>query len=209
MHYDNLPQSQYIDIILDIIRTGIEQGKSKLKIHDNENKKNQQLTETFNLIGTSNEKARIAVNNEHIRAGENTREDIYFYLPDDSHTRIFYVEGKRLPKCGTRNEEEYIQGRNVSDNPSGGIERFKLGRHGEPERIKHNGLIAYIENQSISEWENIINKSIERKYPNDSLLEQISEKPNEYNSIHEYTCGVLGCFIMHHFWIDMTFKKVQ
>lgn len=207
MHFDNLPRNLYVDMILDIIRKGIEHGKGKLKIHDNENKKNQHLAEVFNLIGTLNEKVRFGVNNEHIREGENTREDIYFYLPDDGHTRVYYVEGKRLPKFSTRCEEEYVQGRNASNNPLGGIERYKLGKHGEPERIKHNGLIAYVENQSISEWENIINASIKKNYPNDSLLRQIPQNNKEYESVHEYNCDVEGSFIMHHFWIDLTCPK--
>lgn len=204
MQFDNLPPTPYLAIVLDIIRKGIAREKGNLKLKDNEGIKNQKLSEAFNFIGTQNEEIWIGVNKEHNPSGKQTREDIYFYLGGDMRPRIFYIEGKRLPKFKTSIEEEYVLGVNTSGNPSGGIERFKLGIHGESQRIKHNGLIAYIENKTVAEWENIINNSIASYYPADTILQKHPSFVNEYTSIHYYIGGIGGYSKMYHFWIDLT-----
>lgn len=204
MQFDHLPPAPYLAIILEIIRKGITREKVNLKLQDNESIKNQKLSEAFNFIGTQNEEIWIGVSKEHNPFGKQTREDIYFYLGGDKRPRIFYTEGKRLPKYKTSFEEEYVSGVNTSGNPSGGIERFKLGIHGESQRLKHNGIIAYIENKTIAEWEKIINKSIAFHYPNDTILQKDASFINEYTSIHNYTNGADGYFNMYHFWIDLT-----
>ena len=204
MQFDNLPPTPYLAIVLDIIRKGIAREKGNLKLKVKEGIKNQQLEEVFNEIATQNEKMWIGVSKEHTQLSKQSREDIYFYLGGDKRPRIFYTEGKRLPKFKTPFEEEYVLGINTSGNPSGGIERFKLGIHGESQRLKHNGLIAYIENKTVAEWEKIINKSIAFHYPDDTVLQKDASFTNEYTSTHNYSGGVDGYFKMYHFWIDLT-----
>lgn len=206
MVFDNLkPDNPYIGIVKDIIRQGIVLEKNKLKLKNNEELKNQKLAERFNVLGSRNEKIPILVSKEHVRKGSPKREDIYFYLGDDEVTRIFYVEGKRLPKPKSA-KEEYVKGLSTTGNPSGGIERYKLGLHGEPNRLKSNGLIAYVEKKTIAEWQEIINQSIRAQYPNDTDLIPVMGRINEFSSSHEHE-ETKKAIIMYHFWIDITKNK--
>lgn len=211
MVFDNLkPENLYLGFVKDIIRRGIAKEKGNLKLKDNEDLKNQQLAEVFNIIGSQNEKMPIFSAKEHTRRGTTKREDIYFYLDDDNRTRVFYVEGKRLPKITATakipHAEEYVAGQHRSGNASGGIERYKLGYHGEPTRLESNALIAYIEKETISKWKKIVDKSIINNYPFDTRLLQKAGRINEFTSSHKYKQSEKR-LIMHHFWIDITKNK--
>lgn len=199
----------YFEIVIDIIRKGIAKEKATLKRKDKEELKNQQLAETFNIIGAQNEKETIYCGNEHTRRGSTKKEDIYFYINDDNRTRVFYLEGKRLPKAGGGKNsqlEEYVKGVSTTGKPSGGIERYKLGVHGEADKHRSNGLIAYIENKTISDWKDIINQSIATHYRLDTTLEEILGRVDEFSSAHKRVSDD-KYFIMHHFWIDLTKNK--
>lgn len=203
MHFDNIDNShKYLTDILCIIRQGIFQKQSILNKKEREGLKTQQLVEVFNVIGTTSivTKTWIGVQKEHEREGDTNKEDIYFHLNDDNYTRIFYVEAKRLPKYKSVDSEEYVKGINTSGNPSGGIQRYKLGYHGNCE-LKYNGLIAYIENKSIETWHSLINQRVAKEYSSDSPL-TTTDYENEFISIHSYLHKD-GTFIMYHFWIDL------
>jgi len=204
MQFDNLPDTPYLNIVLDIIRNGIKQGILKLKISENEGLKNQSLADTFNYLGTTNEKVWIGVGKENISKGKQAREDIYFYLNNDDHTRIFYVEGKRLPKHKTKTKEEYVTGINSFGNPSGGIERFKKGIHGDSRKIFNNGLIAYVENNSIEYWFEKVNGIIQQMYGRNEVLIGKGDFINEYLSLHQFDCeSNSDNFRLHHFWVKL------
>ena len=200
MQFDNITPYDYLELVLNIVRQGIVKGMPRLKKDSIESMKNQILTDEFNIIGTSNLEMWIGVQKEHIQEKSNKREDIYFYLNDDNRTRIFFIEAKRLPKYPTKTDEEYVIGVSSTGVPSGGIQRYKLNVHGT-KNIRHNGMIAYVENKSISEWEEIINQSLLTNYPEDSSLISSPYK-NEYTSIHQYD-STNECFTMHHFWVDL------
>ena len=117
------------------------------------------------------------------------------------HTRIFYVEAKRLPKYQSKSEEEYVIGISSTGNPSGGIQRYKLGIHGDY-KLRHNGIIAYVGIKSIEEGMVIVNNKITKEYPNDSLLSS-TNFANEFISTHNYL-NQEDSFVMHHFWINLT-----
>lgn len=204
MQFDYVPPTPYLAIVLNIIRKGIEKEKGNLKSYRNEKLKNQRLVEAFNIFG-ANDKNPIFVQKENVRENNNCQEDMFFHLPDDNHTRIFYIEAKRLPKTKTVSREEYVLGLSTSRKPAGGIERYKLGLHGEPHRLKYNGIIAYVENKTIAEWETIINYSINSHYPEDLGLQPYKSFANEYKSFHSYSCNTIkNYFKMYHFWIDLT-----
>ncbi|MCK9163222.1 MAG: hypothetical protein M0O93_02590 [Bacteroidales bacterium] len=207
MKFDNIESSnKYLENILNIIRMGIYQNLQKLKQTQREGLKTQQLVDSFNIIGTTSRFCEewIGVQKEHERKDSTCQEDIYFYLNDDKHTRIFYAEAKRLPKYKSSSDEEYITGRSSNENPSGGIQRYKLGIHGSYD-LKHNGIIAYVENKSIDDWISLINNKLSKEYPNDSLLVQ-GNNINEYTSNHQFI-NKEGYFIMNHFWINLTGKQ--
>jgi hypothetical protein len=202
MHFENIDQShKYLEDVFKIIRSGIATQKQYLRKRDNEGIKTQTLVDEFNYLGTSGEITAdwIGVQKENIHENDSSREDIYFYLHDEANTRIFYAEAKRLPKNKTKNKEEYVIGTSTTGEPSGGIERYKLGKHGQHHR--HNGMIAYVENKSIEEWAEIINRKIDREYSGDSLLVS-GELENGCTSVHNYI-GKEGSFCMHHFWINL------
>lgn len=144
------------------------------------------------------------VGKENISKGKQAREDIYFHLNDEKHTRIFFVEGKRLPKYKTKTKQEYTVGKNTFGNPSGGIERFKKGIHGAPNMISNNGLIAYIENESIKYWVKSVNDSIRDDFNIDETMIKKDGLINEFSSIHQFECkSISTTFKLHHFWIEL------
>lgn len=203
MHFDNIDYShKYLENVLSIIRQGIFQRNGMLNKDKREVLNSQSLVEVFNVIGTTKVLCTtwIGAQKEHEREDIKGKEDIYFHLNDDSYTRIFYVEAKRLPKHQSKSEEEYIIGRSSTGNPSGGIQRYKLGNHGDY-NLRHNGIIAYVENKTIGEWLLIINRKIKKEYPDDSVMVSTSFT-NEYISSHNYLNHV-GSFSMHHFWINL------
>jgi hypothetical protein len=204
MHFDHIDYShKYLEDILCIIRQGISNGKAKLNKTKREEFNTQSLVEDFNIIGTTNAPRMtwIAAQKEHEREDNAGKEDIYFHLNDDNHTRIFYSEVKRLPKHKSKSDEEYVIGKSSTNHPSGGIQRYKLGKHGAY-NLQHNGMIAFVGNKSVRKWLLIVNDKITKTYPNDSLLIP-TDYTDEYASHHDYL-NQEGSFIMHHFWINLT-----
>lgn len=203
MQFDNIDHShKYLNDILSIIRQGIKQRSYTLDCKKREGLNTQSLVDAFNIIGLTGNvsKTRIGVQKEHERTDGKGKEDIYFYLNDDNYTRIFYAEAKRLPMVHNKNNEEYVVGKSSTNKPSGGIQRYKLGIHGD-KNLKNNGILAYIENKSIEEWLQLINNKIRMEYPNDSSL-VLTNYTNEYTSTHTYI-GSEEYFTMYHFWIDL------
>lgn len=205
MHFEHLPSSHnlYLNEVLSIIRRGILLEKQLLQKSTREDIKNQQLAECFNILGTKNEKNWIGVSQEHQKFKDRNREDIYFYLDDDNRTRIFFVEGKRLPKSGTTSDEEYVVGISSTGKPSGGIERFKLGLHGSPSQMNCYGILAYVENKSILSWLEKINKTIQNEFPSDTLMTQEPKSKSDFFSTHKLNDTSSNIHI-YHFWIDLT-----
>lgn len=204
MHFDYIDYShKYLEDILCIIRQGILQRQNILSRKKREVLNTQSLVEAFNVIGLTGavSKTLIGVQKEHEREDNKGKEDIYFYLNDDNYTCIFFAEAKRLPKYQSKSEDEYVVGESSTGNPSGGVQRYKLGLHGNY-NLRHNGIIAYVENKSIDEWFSIINGRIANEYPTDSLLIP-TDFLNEYISTHTYLSNE-GAFCMHHFWINLT-----
>jgi hypothetical protein len=201
MHFDHIDYShKYLEDILCIIRQGISQKQMPLNKNRREGLNTQPLVQTFNVIGTTGA-IWIGVQKEHERKDNKGREDIYFHLNDDKHTCIFYVETKRLPKPRSKSNEEYVIGKSSTGKPSGGIQRYKLGNHGDY-NLRHNGIIAYVESKSVEEWILVVNGKITEEYPNDTLLTSTGFT-NEFISTHNYL-NREGSFVMHHFWINLT-----
>ena len=204
MHFDHIDYSnKYIQEILYIIRLGI-QKRNKLCRNKREVLNTQSLVDTFNMIGVTMCETLIGAQKEHEREDGRGKEDIYFYLNDDSYTRIFFAEAKRLPKYKTESEAEYVVGKSSTNNPSGGIERYKLGIHGN-KNLRNNGMLAYIENKSVKEWLQIVNNKITKEFPQDSPL-ILTDNTNEYTSVHTYV-NHEGVFTMYHFWIDLSLTR--
>ena len=92
----------------------------------------------------------------------------------DNDTALLKFEAKRLTNLPIRREREYVIGEydntgNRTKN-SGGIERFKNGRHGQD--VMSAGLIGYVQTESFDTWHDKINTWIkeEIKKPHDTSL---------------------------------------
>lgn len=106
----------------------------------------------------------------------------FAYLPLEegvSHEPLFIVEAKILPAPDniTIREKEYV----VGNNKNGGIERFKIGKHGIG--VNFCGLIGFIkDDKATNDWIQKINSWIIEKCNNEPLFwssdETLQETPN-------------------------------
>ena len=86
---------------------------------------------------------------------------------------FFTIEAKRLPppekdSKGNSREREYVQGK------SGGIERYKRGKHGED--LPHSAIVGYIQKENCSHWHTKINEWIKELEPkSDSSIQWNSD----------------------------------
>ncbi|WP_052911464.1 hypothetical protein [Riemerella anatipestifer] len=83
--------------------------------------------------------------------------DIYYAFIEQNvdYEPTFVMEAKRLPAPTKAREKEYVIGTTKSGNPNGGIERFKLKKHGLG--LSECGILAYIEDEDFNYWFNQIN----------------------------------------------------
>lgn len=203
MEFEHISKTEkLLPLVLNIIRTGIRNKKMSLDKKQKEGIKTQNLVQEFNYLGTTSDICWIGADKEFEKETNSKREDIYFYLGDENHTPIFFVEAKRLPKNKSKNEHEYVTAISTTQQPCGGIERYKLELHGNISQ-KTNAMIAYIENSTIENWYTVVNQDIENIY---SMEEQLvpTEHNSEFYSVHQYINHPKEKFLMYHFWIDLT-----
>ena len=93
---------------------------------------------------------------EDIFLGTKGKPDIYFYKNEEgvTHCPLFVVEAKRLPAPKKSREKEYITG----NNENGGIERFKIEKHGK--ELPACGMLGYVEKEDFLFWKKCINSWI-------------------------------------------------
>lgn len=134
----------------------------------------------------------------------------------DDYPALVKFEAKRLSsKLTKKREKEYVhgeyQGRKFVSN-SGGIERFKNGRHGRD--VTYAGLIGYIQTDSSAYWFRKVNKWIQEQINssnniklvweiNDMLvLDYVKETLTCYSSVSGRLTG--DNIYLKHLWIDFT-----
>lgn len=130
--------------------------------------------------------------------------DIYYVRLEEGidFRPIFIMEAKRLPTPTKKREKEYVIGK--TGKPNGGIERFKLEKHGKG--LIECGLLAYIEKDSFNDWLQKINNWILEQKPEWSSkellnLESINDNLAYLKSI---TIRENDNLNLHHFWIDIS-----
>lgn len=137
--------------------------------------------------------------------------DIHYTFAEQgkSHEPTFVVEAKRLPPPEKHREKEYVYGRTPSGNPNGGIERFKLEKHGVG--LKECGLLGYIEADTYEIWLKRINEwilDLQPKWSTDECLTLNSE--NKYFSRYSSKCHRQNETInLHHFWLYEHKQKLK
>ncbi len=173
----------------------------------NENKLTQVLVEQINAILLEKE-FPILAQNQYIDLFSGTKgiPDFYFYESEKGKTNkpIFIVESKVLPTpLPKTREKEYV----IGENKNGGIERFKIGKHGKGLNIC--GIVGFIENESFGFWQEKINSWIYELSNGDNFWnkdEKIIMKENLdisafLNSIaHRKDDNDL---LLYHFWIKI------
>jgi hypothetical protein len=133
----------------------------------------------------------------------------------ENNNPFFTIECKRLPapkknKNDISRENEYVIG-----GKGGGIERFKLNKHGidrEGRPLKINAMIGYIEENNFEFWHSAINNWITHQKTNsinwssDSTLDkQYFKKIAKLFSKHNRIDNSIVEF--HHFWIIINYSN--
>lgn len=142
------------------------------------------------------------------------RADIGVYLGrqyNSYNTNIFcWIEAKRLPtpKSARRDEREYVFVDHSQFKENGGIERFKLNKHGEglPVAI----MFGYVQSNTFEYWEEKVNQwlqtysSMVPSYPNEKLV-RIDSNANRFQSNHlrieHKNMQQINDIRIYHFWI--------
>lgn len=171
----------------------------------NENQLTQIFVEQID-VQIRNLKYSFGVKNQYsdIFYGTKGIPDFYFHKLEEGSVSepLFVVEAKRLPAPIPPNsrEKEYV----IGDNKNGGIERYKIGKHGAG--LNECGILGFIENNDFNHWKNTINSWIQDQSKVDSSW-NISEILNEIETqsgcsyLDSLAIRIAGNLKLHHFWI--------
>jgi hypothetical protein len=129
--------------------------------------------------------------------------DFYFYKMEIGNTNepLFVLESKRLPSLTF--ETEYVKGKTNN----GGIERFKLEKHGKG--LSECGMIGFIEDENCAYWKTKINSWIIDLansggfWNNGEILIEL-ENQIDYSYLNSVADTISSKRItLHHFWIEI------
>jgi hypothetical protein len=134
--------------------------------------------------------------------------DFYFHKSEEGvdHEPVFVVESKRLPAPDNfkEREKEYV----VGGENNGGIERYKIKKHGK--WLSMSGMVGFVEQDSFSEWVNRINTWIidlsgANEYWSDDEILAMERKNIEYcyltSIAHRKSKG--NDIDLSHWWINL------
>jgi hypothetical protein len=216
----SLPKNKVIDLIIISIRNTHQDFLKAIKsenLHKNLNE--NKLTQIFveqNDIHLRFLNLPIGVNREYSDVFYNIKgvPDFYYYYLELGKVNdpLFVVESKRLlSHLDKGREKEYVIGKTKSNNPNGGIERFKLGKHGVG--LNQCGIMAFVEEEDNSIWFNKINDWILELAQVDSTWNknEILIK-NEPFSVYNHFTSTLNRkadkIKLNHFWIEIKSDKL-
>ncbi|MCX6155160.1 MAG: hypothetical protein NT007_13485 [Candidatus Kapabacteria bacterium] len=113
---------------------------------------------------------------------------------------LFIVESKRLPS--KTYEKEYV----IGEKKNGGIERFKIEKHGKG--LSECGLFGFIELETFENWQSKINKwinelaSIDETWADEQL--SLNEMKCDYSYLTSNVKRVSSDdVLLHHFWVKI------
>lgn len=133
------------------------------------------------------------------------------YIPENSK-KFCWIEAKRLPTPNERNRDkrEYVFVDHTQYKGNGGIERFKLNKHGEG--LPVSIMLGYVQENDFDWWLDKVNKwlgeySTTPPFHNLEYLQEYSEVSGRYYSRHErYSTKKhkwISPFDLYHFWIKV------
>lgn len=172
----------------------------------NENKLTQILVEQINAILLESEVPILAQTQySDVFIGSKGIPDFYFHVVEKGQTKepLFIVEAKILPAPPPKErEQEYV----IGNNRNGGIERFKIEKHGKG--LLECGIIGFIEKENFDFWETTINGWIQdlaelnEIWNKDEILNKI-EHQTEFVYLKSKANTITSKnIILHHFWIS-------
>lgn len=133
------------------------------------------------------------------------------YIPENSR-KFCWIEAKRLPTPNERDrdEREYVYVDHTQYKGNGGIERFKLNKHGEG--LPVSIMIGYVQENDCGWWFEKVNKwlgeySTTPPFHSLECLQKYGEFSGRYYSHHErYSAKEqkwMSPFDLYHFWIKV------
>lgn len=133
------------------------------------------------------------------------------YIPDNSK-KFCWIEAKRLPTPNERNrdEREYVFVDHNQYKGNGGIERFKLNKHGED--LPVSIMLGYVQEKDFEWWFDKVNKwlgeySTTPPFHSLEYLQEYGEVSGRYYSRHERFSTkkykLISPFDLYHFWIKV------
>ncbi len=222
LHEDNqlvgkhsLPQNTYLALIIQSVESTYSGFINSIQTAKNKNLNEDELTQIFvkqNTLQLQNlglSFMYVGVQYRDIYHKTKGIPDIYyaFIEQDIDYEPSFVMEAKRLPAPSKAREKEYVFGTTTSGNPNGGIERFKLKKHGLG--LTECGILAYIENEDFKYWFNQINNwikelsNIENSNWNiDECLYNIGANDNSYYCQSEVDRDSEN-LKLHHLWVKI------
>lgn len=131
--------------------------------------------------------------------------DVFYSMIEEGrdHKPSFVMEAKRLPTPTSTREKEYVVGKTTTGNPNGGIERFKLGKHGAGH--SHCGMLAFVQKEEYPYWLKNINSWIAELYPvwSESELLKLQKNYSHYSHYKSKAERDKDEVNLDHFWIKI------
>lgn len=131
--------------------------------------------------------------------------DVFYSMIEEGrdHKPSFVMEAKRLPTPTSTREKEYVVGKTTTGNPNGGIERFKLGKHGAGH--SHCGMLAFVEKEEYQYWLKNINSWIAELYPiwSESELLKLQKNFSHYSHYKSKAERETDAVDLDHYWIKI------
>ena len=206
----SIPKGSTVSVLVECFRQTtpfFQSAKSQSNLIKplNENKLTQILVEQIDFQ-IRKKLVAVGVKNQYsdLFLGTKGIPDFYFHALEEGRTSepLFVCEAKRLPAPTGSLNTEYV----IGDKQNGGIERFKIGKHGQG--FKESGMIGFVESNTFDHWNNEVNSWINTlanksdKWNTDEILNML-EKEETYgylNSVvHRNSDDDLK---LHHFWIN-------
>ncbi|MEA1985918.1 MAG: hypothetical protein U9N76_00335 [Candidatus Marinimicrobia bacterium] len=208
----SIPKGKTISFVVKTIKEVPKNFISALENIDiikplNENKLTQVLVEQINAVLLEKEFSILALN-QYCDLFYDTKgiPDIYFYESEKGKINkpLFIVESKRLPAPSPKTrEKEYVIGKNKN----GGIERFKIGKHGKG--LNECGIVGFVEKENFHFWKGKVNSWINELSNKDNFWnedERIIMKEN--TDIFAFSHSIAhrkkeNDLLLYHFWIKI------
>jgi len=181
-----------------------------IKTHRNTNWNEDSLTQVFiaqNTVQLQKLSTSLMVGAQYRDIYHKTKgiPDVFYSMIEEGrdHKPTFLMEAKRLPTPTSTREKEYVTGKTLSGNPNGGIERFKLGKHGAGH--SHCGMLAFVEKEEYQYWLKNINSWIAELYPiwSESELLKLQKNYSHYSHYKSKAERETDTVDIDHYWIKI------